>query len=172
MPLLGSRRFVLRPFRKGDEDSLIVNINNKKIARNTLGIPYPYGRSEADFWIDRNLKLDRQKSRNEMNLALVMDGEVVGGVGLTDMDGHRAEIGCWLAEKHWGQGIMTEAIKMVTRYAFDQLKLRRVYAYVFPFNKASIRVMEKAGYQYEGRLRKHVLKNGRARDYLLFAKVK
>ncbi len=172
MPILRSQKFILRPFRKGDENSLIEHINNKKIARNTLEIPYPYGQKDARFWIDHNLKLARRKNRDEINFAVDIGGKVVGGIGLNKIDGHKAEIGCWLGEKYWSRGIMTEAIKMVTRYAFDQLKLKRVYACVFPFNKASRRVMEKAGYKYEGRLRKHVLKNGRAMDDLLFAKVK
>ena len=54
MSTIRSKQFILRPFRKGDEGSLIKNINNKKIARNTLRIPYPYKKKDARFWINHN----------------------------------------------------------------------------------------------------------------------
>lgn len=172
IPILYSKKFRLRAFKKGDEGSLIENINNKKIERNTSRIPYPYKSKDARFWINHNLKLRRKKKKTEINFAVDIEGKVVGGIGLDKIDGHKAEIGYWLGEKCWGQGIMTSAVKLVTRYAFTELGLKRVYAYVFLFNKASVRVLEKAGYKYEGKLRKHVLKNNKPIDHLLFAKIK
>lgn len=74
-----------------------------------------------------------------------------------------------MGERYWGQGIATAAVKAVTRYAFTELRLNRVHAYTFPSNRASSRVLEKAGYRYEGRLRRHAVKDGRRRDCLLFA---
>lgn len=67
---------------------------------------------------------------------------------------------------------MTAAVKTLTEYVFKTLPLRRIYADVFLFNKASAKVLQKAGYRYEGRLRKHVLKNGKFIDALLFARVR
>lgn len=172
MAIIRSKKFILRPFRKGDEASLIENINNKKIARNTLRISYPYTLKDARFWINRNLKLDKNKKKTEINFAIVINGKVVGGIGLDKIYGHCAEIGYWLGEKYWGQGIMTEAVKLVTKYGFEKLGLRRIYAFTFPFNKASAAVLKNAGYKYEGKLRKHVKKGNIFLDDLLFAKVK
>lgn len=148
------------------------NINNVKIARATGPIPYPYRMEDALSWIDHTLKAGRKRKKTEVNFAIDKDGKVIGGVGLGKIDGHEAEIGCWLGERYWGRGIMTSAIEAVTRYAFTDLRLERVYAYVFPSNKASVRVLEKAGYRYENRLRRHVVKNGRRRDCLLFTRVR
>ena len=67
---------------------------------------------------------------------------------------------------------MSEAVRLVTTFAFGELRLMRVYAYVFPPNKASARVLEKNGFKYEGRLRKAVVKDGKARDDLLYAKTR
>ncbi|HDZ54174.1 MAG TPA: N-acetyltransferase [Candidatus Nealsonbacteria bacterium] len=172
MPTIHSKQFILRPLRKGDEESLTKNINSKKIARNTLRIPYPYKKKDARFWINHNLKLQKKKKRTEINFAIDINGKIIGGIGLDKIEVHKAEIGYWLGEKYWGQGIMTFAVKLVTKYAFTKLGLKRVYADVFPFNKASVRVLEKAGYKYEGRLRKDVLKDNKLMDHLLFAKVK
>ena len=107
-----------------------------------------------------------------MNFAIDIEGKVIGGIGLDNIEGHEAEIGYWLGQQYSGKGIMTSAVKLVTEYGFSRLGLSRIYAYVFTFNKASARVLEKAGYKYEGKLRKNVLKEGRLIDNLLFAKVK
>ena len=172
MPTIRSKQFTLRPFRRGDEESLIKNINNKKVARNTLRIPYPYKKKNARFWISHNLKLQKKKKKTGINFAIDINGKVIGSIGLDKIEVHKAEMGYWLGEKYWGQGIMTSAVKLVTKYGFTKLGLRRIYADVFPFNKASARILEKAGYKYEGRLRKDVLKDNKPKDHLLFAKVK
>jgi len=172
MVVIRSKRFILRPFRKGDEKSLMKNINNRIIARNTLRIPYPYKLKDARWWINHNLKLNKKKKKHEINFAVEINGEVVGGIGLDKIYDHCAEIGYWLGKKYWGQGIMTEAVKLVTKYAFEKLGLRRIYAFVFLFNKASAAVLKNTGFKCEGKLRKHVKKDNKFLDDLLFAKVK
>ncbi len=172
MSIICSRKFILRPFQKGDEDSLIKHINNKEIARNTLRIPYPYTLKDARSWIAHNVKIDRKRKKTEIHFAIDINGKVVGAIGLHDIEGHQAEIGYWLGKQYSGEGIMTSAVKLVSKYAFSQLGLARIYAFVFLWNKASASVLEKAGFKYEGRLRKSALKEGKFKDSLLFAKVK
>ena len=172
MTIIKSKKFILRPFKRGDENSLRENINNKKIYRNTLDIPYPYTLKDAKDWISRNLREMRRKKPTMINLVIDINGEVAGGIGLNKIEGHKAEIGYWLAEKYWGQGIMTQAVKLMTKFGFEKLKLKRIYAYVFSFNKASKRVLEKAGYKFEGILRKNTKKDNRFIDDYLFAKAK
>jgi RimJ/RimL family protein N-acetyltransferase len=162
----------LRPYKKGDEVSLQKHINDKIISRNTLRIPYPYKLKDAHWWINHNLKLNKKKKKHEINFAIEMGGEVVGGIGLDKIWQHCAEIGYWLGEKYRGQGIMTKAVKLITNYAFSKLGLKRIYAFVFPFNKASVAVLKNAGYKYEGKLRKHVKKGSKFLDDFLYAKVK
>jgi len=165
-------RYKLRPFRRGDEPSIAENINDRKIERYTLNIPYPYTLKAARQWVDFNRKPARGREKRQLNLAIDLDGRVIGGIGLFAMNGHRAEIGYWLGVKYWGRGIVPGAVKALTSYALRKLKLRRVYAKVFAANKASARVLEKAGYKYEGRLVKENVKHGRAVDALVFAKTR
>jgi [ribosomal protein S5]-alanine N-acetyltransferase len=165
-------KYKLRPFRKGDEPSLAENINSRKIERYTLNIPYPYKLENARQWVSYNRKLARKKDRSQLNFALDSGGRVIGSVGLSAMNGHRAEMGYWLGVKYWGKGIVTAAVKLLTNYALKELGLRRVYAHVVPANRASVRVLEKAGYKYEGLLRKHSIKRGKPVDLLLFAKTR
>lgn len=173
MTIIKTKKFTLRPLRQGDQKSLLKNISNKKISRNTLEIPFPYKMSNANSWVNYNLKLDKEKKKEEINFAIDIGGEVAGGIGLRKIKaGHMAEMGYWMGEKYRGQGIMTSVLKEITKYGFNVLKLRRMEIGIFPFNKASIRVAEKNGYQYEGKMRKYVLKNGKFIDALLFAKVR
>lgn len=173
MTIIKSKKFILRPFRKGDQASLIRNINNKKISRNTLSIPYPYKMSNANSWINYNIKLNKKKKKEEMNFVIDIEGEVAGSIGLRKIKpGHMAEVGYWMGEKYRGQGIMTSVLKEITKYGFNELKLKRMEIGIFPFNQASRRVAEKVGYKYEGRMRKYVLKNKKFIDALLFAKVR
>ena len=165
-------RYRLRPFRRGDEPSIARHINDRRIERYTLNIPHPYTLKDARHWVDFNRKLDRAAKRVQLNLAIALEGEVIGGIGLFRMNGHSAELGYWLGVKYWGRGIVTGAVRTLTAYAMKSLKLRRVYAKVFPANKASARVLEKCAYKYEGRLVKDAVKRGRARDGLLFARTR
>jgi len=114
----------------------------------------------------------RKKQPRMFLLAIVIDGELAGCIGFESIDKHKAELGFWLGEEYWGQGIMTQAIRLFTRYGMDRFGLRRVYAYVFPFNRASMKVLEKAGYKKEGVLRKDFEKNGKFSDFHIYAKVR
>ena len=172
MAVIKSKKFILRPVRRGDEESLRKNINNKKIYRNTLKIPYPYTLKDAREWIVKNLKEERRKKHSNVNFVIDIDGRVVGAVGLDEIKEYKAEIGYWLGEKYWGQGIMTEAVRLVTKFGFNKLGLKRIYARVFPWNKASMRVLEKAGYKFEGILRKDTKKGNRFLDTHIFARVR
>ena len=92
---------------------------------------------------------------------------------MLEQDVHRynAQLGYWIAESYWGQGVMTKAIIAITDFGFQQFNLNRIYAEPYAPNKASVRVLEKAGFVYEGRLRASVVKNGKVLDQLIYAKV-
>lgn len=174
-PTIRTDKFILRSFKKGDEKSLKKNINNRKISRNTLAVPYPYTFKNAVDWVSRNLKEIKKKNPGMLNFVIEIEGEVAGSVGFHDINDFKAELGYWLAEKYWGRGIMTEAVKMVTKFAFGKLGLTRIYARVPSFNRGSMRVLEKAGYKFEGVLRKNVcVKRGGSKRFVddhIFAKV-
>ena len=96
----------------------------------------------------------------------------IGGMGLTTRQGdlrHSAEIGYWLGRPFWGRGIATAAVKVLTAYGFETLGLIRIDARVRTGNAASVRVLEKVGYQREGLLRRAALKDGVPVDNLLYA---
>ena len=104
-----------------------------------------------------------------------IDGKAVGAIGLhPGQDVHRrtAELGYWLAEPYWGHGIATAAVRAFVAYGFETFPLDRIYASAYANNPASVRVLEKAGFQFEGRMRKNVIKDGVVLDSLLYAIVR
>lgn len=163
----------VRSFRPEDAESHARHISSWNIARNMCMIPHPYFLQDAHDWIQ--IATSREP---ESNFAIAVDGNSVGGVGLylNGMDrcavmSHVAEIGYWLGEEFWGRGIMTEVVEAVTDWGFETLGLVRIYAAVFARNPASARVLEKAGYTFEGTQRAAYLKDGEFIDGLLYAKV-
>jgi RimJ/RimL family protein N-acetyltransferase len=172
MVVINSKYFKLRPLRKKDGFSLVKHLNDPAIAKNTLNIPYPYTNKDAQKWINHNLRILKEKKKKEIIFAIEIDEELAGCISLMKICGHSAEIGYWLGKDYRGQGIMMRAVKLVTNYAFRELNLKRIYAYVFMFNRPSVRVLEKAGYKCEGKLRKDVFKGNRFLDNYVFAKIK
>jgi len=139
----------------------------------TFFIPFLYKGKNAKNWVSKNLKEQKKKKPKEINFVIDVNGEDIGSVGFSNIcEFHKAEIGDWLAEKYWNNGIMTEAIKIATKFGFDKLKLKKIYAPVFSFNKASMRVFEKNNYKLEGILKKNVKKGDKLVDDYFFAKIK
>ncbi|MCH8332117.1 MAG: GNAT family N-acetyltransferase [Bacteroidetes bacterium] len=169
MKLIKTRKFLLRHYQKGDEISLVKNINNEKIMKYTLRIPNPYKMSDANEWIHYNMEMLTEKDPSEINMAMIVEKEVVGGLGFTNIDVHKAELGYWLAEGLWNQGLMTDAVKRMTKAGFKDLKFKRIYATVFPDNEASMKVLEKAGYEREGYLKNYFLNNSSLQDVYMYA---
>jgi [ribosomal protein S5]-alanine N-acetyltransferase len=129
--------------------------------------PHPYTLVEAD----RLLAISSQQNP-VTKFAIAVDDEAVGGIGLTlqdDVYRRSAEIGYWLGESFWGRGIITAAVRTITRFAFDTFDLTRIFANVFAWNPASGRVLEKAGYLREGVMRQSVFKEGQMIDAFLYA---
>lgn len=160
-------RCTIRTWRKDDVDSIVPMADNRAVARNLRDrFPHPYGRKDAKAWI-RNARA----ARPECMFAIDVEGKAVGGIGLhpqEDIHRRSMEIGYWLGEPFWGRGITTEAVRALTRYAFQTFDVARVYAYVYEWNPPSSRVLEKAGYRLEGRLRKAVTKDGTTMDMLVY----
>jgi RimJ/RimL family protein N-acetyltransferase len=160
----------IRPWRRGDEKSLARHANNYNVWRNVRDrFPHPYTVKDAQEWINQ-----AAAEYPQTNFAIAIDGEAGGGIGLMlQEDIHRcaAEIGYWLGEDFWGRGIMSEAVSAFTDWGFANFELSRIYAGVLDWNPASARVLEKAGYQFEARLRKAVVKENRVMDELIYAVV-
>lgn len=163
----------LRPWVLKDATSLTENINNIQIWNNVRDrLPFPYTREDADFFIASV----RGKSEPITNLAIVINGNAVGGIGFTvgeDVNRISAEVGYWLGEEYWGKGIMTEALSRGVDYAYNKLpQITRLFAEVFENNIASMKVLEKVGFEKEAILKKAIIKNNIIMDLHLYGLVR
>jgi len=160
---------IIRSWRRVDQETLPLHANNRKIWINLRDqFPHPYTPADARRWIKYITAVTP-----ETNFAIDVNGEAVGGIALvlqSDVERCSAEVGYWLSEQYWGRGIATAALTAITEYAFKHLNLTRVFAIPFAHNEASIRVLEKAGYACEGRLRRSAIKDEVVLDQLMYAK--
>ena len=101
-------------------------------------------------------------------------GRLVGGITLGNIRhgvSKSAQIGYWIGQPYAGQGLMTDAVKTLSRFAFGELTLHRIEAACIPENSRSIRVLEKAGFRREGLLRSYLRINGVWQDHYLYARI-
>ena len=160
----------MRSWSFKDVESIVYYADNRKIWINLRdGFPHPYLYKDGEKFIKMALA-----RKPETFFAIEANGKAVGAIGFTlhtDVERVSAEIGYWLGEEFWGRGITTEVLKAVTQYAIKRHKLTRVYAVPYEWNPASCRVLEKAGYVLEGRMRRSVIKDGKIIDQFLYAYV-
>ncbi len=160
----------LRAWRSADAASLVKYANNANVARQLRDrFPHPYTAADARQFIQ-----SIAHARPTTTFAITVGGEAVGGTGFApgaDVERYSAEIGYWLGEPFWGRGLATEAVRLVSDYAFRTCNMLRLFALPFADNTQSIRVLEKVGYTREAILRASSVKHGLARDQALYALV-
>ena len=160
----------IRKWKLSDATDLAMAISNKKIQNNLRdGLPYPYTEQDGANFISDMLSADENET---FAFAITVDNKVVGSIGIFRQGNiHRltAELGYYIAEEYWGRGIMTEAVRQICEYVFDKSDIIRIYAEPFAYNIASCRVLEKAGFQYEGTLRDNAVKNGQVIDMKMYS---
>jgi RimJ/RimL family protein N-acetyltransferase len=158
--------FALRDWRRDDAPSLALHANDRRIWLNMRdAFRHPYTLADAEAFLALAAGMQPRTW-----FAIAVDDRAIGGIGYTlhhDVERIAAEIGYWLGTAFWGRGIMTAALRAVTAYAFgEHPELRRIYAVPYAGSIASTRVLEKAGYRCEGRMRESAIKDGRVIDQL------
>ncbi|MBZ0279365.1 MAG: GNAT family N-acetyltransferase [Anaerolineae bacterium] len=160
-PALESERLILRMPTFEDVPRIQEFVSDRAIAATTLNIPHPYPEDGAVAWVQRRYKLAESGDDHCFAMILKAENRLIGAVMIRINHEHaHAEMGYWLGKPYWGQGYMTEAVRRVVQFGFDDLRLQRVYANHLGMNPASGRVMQKAGMRYEGTFPKHILKWG------------
>lgn len=160
----------LRSLHLSDKTRMALLANNKNIwdnVRDAFG--HPYSEKNAEDFILRQSKSDTEKV-----FAINYRSEFCGLIGLIlqkDIYRKSAEVGYWIGEPFWGKGIATKAIELITTYAFDEMKLIRIYAGIFEYNIGSMRVLEKNGFQKEGISKKAIFKNEKFWDEHRYGKL-
>lgn len=163
----------IRKWEHTDAADLSAALSNKKVQDNLRdGLPYPYTEQDGQDYISAMLAANENDT---FAFAVMADEKVIGSIGAfrqANIHSKTAELGYYIAEEYWGKGIMTEAVKQVCDYVFSQSDIIRIYAEPFAYNIGSCRVLEKAGFQYEGTLRSNAVKNGPVLDMKMYARLR
>lgn len=163
----------LRKWRIEDKTALAALLDNRNILDNLRdGLPYPYTEKDAEEFIRAMLAADSTKT---FAFAIEADGKAVGSIGVFRQENihfRTAEMGYYIGEPYWGKGIATSAVKQACQYVFENTDIIRIFAEPFAYNKASCRVLEKAGFIFEGVLRGNAVKNGRVLDMRMYGLLK
>lgn len=166
-------RIQLRPWEPADAAALAALLSDRRVQdRLRDGLPYPYTEEDGRAYIAAMLAAEKGDT---FAFAVTVDGRVVGNVGAFRQGNiHRrtAELGYYLAREYWGRGIMTEAVRQLCAYVFAETDILRIFAEPFADNIGSCRVLEKAGFSYEGTLCANAVKNGRVLDMRMYARLK
>ena len=157
---------MLRPWREADVPALVVACNDPEITRWIPVIPSPYTEADALAFVRGEVG-----PAPEHSFAIARDHTLVGAIGLgVNSMNYRGRIGYWIAEPARGHGLCTRALRLLSRWALDDLELRRLELITDPDNIGSQRVAEKVGFTREGVLRSHLLHpDGRIRDSVMFS---
>ncbi|HZE50761.1 MAG TPA: GNAT family N-acetyltransferase [Jatrophihabitantaceae bacterium] len=172
MTRLESERLVLRDFVADDGAAVHDYASDPEVTRFTTWGPNTF-ETTREFLAT---VLARPAGGDEFGLAITLrdGGRLIGsvGIGIWSDEHRRGELGYVLNRAYWSQGFATEATLRLARFGFEELDLHRIEATCHPDNGASARVLEKAGFQFEGRLRDHMQARGQWRDSLLYATIR
>ena len=163
--------YSLRQFYYGDAPSLAKHGDNYNVAKNLRdSFPHPYTIEHARAWV-------QHVKQNEVGTRFIIayKDEAIGEIGFVNqLDVHRytAEIGYWMSEDHWGNGVMSKAVSWVSNYAMDKMGIVRLFADVVDYNAGSCKVLEKCGFVREAIFRKHICKDDAFYDQYVFALVR
>lgn len=175
MKIQANERVHLSAFEPDDKLALVEHLQAKEIYDCTLRIPYPYKEADADAWLEIAARATVMHGRPVYWAIREPGGRLIGCCGLDGLESgksHRAEIGYWVAKPYWGHGIATDAVRALSRWAFEELGLVKLTAWIFAFNQASARVLEKSGFEQEGYLKQHYRKDGNFIDARLFGRLR
>lgn len=168
---INQEKCTLRLLRQTDDKELAAVANNINVWNNLRDtLPHPYTPEDARNFINICMAASEPSV-----FGIIVDNKVAGTIGFTqqkDVQRYSAEIGYWLGEEFWGRGIATQALNNLTSYIFRETDIVRLFGSVFDFNTASIRVLEKAGFEQIGICHKGAFKNGRFSDFYLYEKIR
>jgi [ribosomal protein S5]-alanine N-acetyltransferase len=167
MDLRVNEQIRLTEIRPTDKPAFVEHLATKDVYNWTLRIPHPYTEADADTWLSIVAESTQKYGRPVYWAIRDSENRLIGSCGIEAgaIDRwRRAEIGYWLAKPYWGRGIMTDVVRVACEHAFREFDLIKIWAAVFSDNAASARVLEKCGFQLEGLLKRHYVKDGRPID--------
>lgn len=164
------KEFKLRKWTCEDAASVAKAADNPNIAKYLRNVfPNPYTLEDAKWYINDCIS---KEGDNQITRAIEVDGKAVGSIGIfvkDDVYEKSGELGYWLAQDYWREGIMSRTVPLICKEAFDTFDILRIFAEPFSHNAGSRGVLEKSGFTCEGTMRNGVYKNGNVLSYCMYS---
>ena len=128
--------------------------------------PRMYSEKKYKEWFEKNLN---EENADEFFFSIKLNQEMIGFMGIFDLSWNHGDALVSIAigdRKHWGKGYGTDAMRIMLRYIFNELNLRRVSLIVFGYNARAQRSYEKSGFVVEGRMTGMMQREGQRWDWL------
>ena len=171
---LETKHLILRSLKKSDALSITKYLQEKAISENTL-IPYPYSLEDGYSFVKKS-RANKKKLLFNLEFGVYHKElkEVIGVVSLMkiDLKNKNCESGSWIGKPFWGSGLIHEAKIEMYKFAFENLRLRKIYSKVFTYNPRSYKHLEKLGFVRQGLFRKHFCKKGKFIDEYYYEMLK
>lgn len=164
---LENDRLLLRLPTARDINSIYKVVSDSKVLRFVL-LPTPYRREHAVTFVERAREQHRKGSGLHLAICRKPDLTIMGVIGIQSSRAvdRNCELGYWLGSAYWNRGYMTESVQLILTHVFRSRHMNRVWARTQPANAASNRILRRAGFVIEGRLRQHRKIHGRWHDEL------
>lgn len=172
---LETKNLILRALKKSDAPSITKYLQEKAISDNIPIIPFPYSLKDGYKFIEITRE-NRKKLLFSLDFGVYHKElkEIIGVVSLIkiDLKNKNCESGSWIGKPFWGTGLIYEAKIEMYKFAFEKLKLRKIYSKVFMSNTRSYKHLEKLGFVRQGIFRKHIIKNDKFVDEYYYEMLK
>ena len=167
---LKGKSIILRPLKKSDVSSIFKYTKFADIPRYTF-VPSPNTVENIEAFIRKSQKFARNKTSFVFGITEPDADEIIGTIAILGINAvhKKTVIGYWLAKKFRGRGIMPEAIGLILKFCFKELKLQRVQAATLPDNVISQKLLKSCGFKYEGRHRNYYFHRRRIKDAYMYA---
>jgi len=160
----------LRGYRNSDTEKALKYVNEPEVGRNLFpDVPFPLTEEDENKWI-----ASQSKFAKDYNFVIedLKTGAYIGGCGLKAVDwkNRHVEVGIMIGNSDFrGCGYGTDAMKILIRFIFNELNLRKIKLYVFSFNKRAIRSYEKCGFKTEATLKEELYRDGQYQDVYIMS---
>ncbi len=156
LPTIKGDKINIRRLKRSDAESIRKYANDSKVAEFLPFLPHPFTIDDSRKWINTTHRDARKDSAYHFGIEHSDTGEIIGIIGIKNLNwsDFNTEVEYWIGSCHWGQGIASEAVRLILRFAFESTKIVRTYAIVHSKNIGSIKVLEKSGFTLEGTWRK------------------
>lgn len=170
--MLQGQTIGLKALNTGDAEAIHHFASDEEVSR-FIGWKLMKTLNETREFIELMLKRESEGTHYYASIVLKSTQEVIGTAMIFNLDqvANKAEIGYVLDKGYWGNGYGSECVALMNQFGFESLNLHKLYASVVDANRSSARILEKNGYELEGRLKDHYFIENTYYDALLYGKI-